>query len=284
MRPVAIFAAMFDGWEIAVVAGVGLIAGVLGGMLGVGGSVIMIPAMVALFGQNLRDGFNQHLYQAAAMLVNVAVVAPAAVRHYKAGAIVPRALVRIVPAAAVLILVGVWVSDRFDGRVGAVWLGRLLGVFLVYVVYVNIRRLISGRREVLGEATIDLRRGSAVGGVMGFMAGLLGIGGGAIAVPLQQTLLRLPLRNCIANSTAIICLTAGIGAVYKNITLSDHGLAWQTSLTLAGLLAPTAVIGGYLGGRLTHVLPLKTVRIAFIVLMVLAAWRMLAIGERWGFG
>ena len=264
---------------IALVAATGLAAGTLGGMLGVGGSVIMIPAMVMLFGQGTDDpGFNQHLYQAAAMIVNVCVVVPALIRHAKAGKVMPRVLKQILPAALICIFFGVWLSNLpvFAGAEGAVWLGRVLAVFLVYVILVNVQRLIAGRTETIGDARPTLPRASTVGATMGTVAGLMGIGGGAIAVPMQQMLLRLPLRNCIANSTAIICITAGFGAIAKNATLPPE-CSLTDSLTLAALLAPTAIVGGFIGGALTHRLPLRAVRVAFIVLMLAAAWKMAAL-------
>jgi len=270
---------MFDPLSIVLLAATGLVAGLLGGMLGVGGSVIMIPAMVALFGQaTVEPGFNQHLYQAAAMIVNLCVVIPALVRHAKAGAVTPRALTLMVPGALVFILIGVALSNLpiFAGADGAIWLGRVLAIFLVYVVIVNIRRLLAGRAESMGEARVTLTRGSAVGASMGTVAGLMGIGGGAIAVPMQQMLLRLPLRQCIANSTAIIAVTAGVGAIAKNATLPP-ACSIGDSLTMAGLLAPTAIVGGYLGGALTHKLPVKAVRVAFIMLLIVAAWKMAAL-------
>lgn len=274
---------MFEPWIIIAVGLTGLAAGTLGGMLGVGGSVIMIPVLVILFGQGDRQaGFNQHLYQAAAMIVNLAVLLPATRRHYQAGAIQPMALKRIIPFAAVFILVGVALSNlplfspeaRFGGASGPVWLGRVLALFLVYVVVVNIRRLITGRAEAAGQARLGWPRAGGVGLAMGLVAGLMGVGGGAIAVPLQQLLMRLPLRHAIANSATIICVTAGLGAIYKNATLGQHGLDWRNSLLLAGLLAPTAIVGGYLGGRLTHRLPVGVVRVTFIGLMIIAAWKM----------
>ena len=84
---------------------------------------------------------------------------------------------------------------------------------------------------------------------MGLIAGLLGIGGGANAVPLQHMVLRLPFRTCIANSSAVICVTATLGAVYKNATLGQHGYDWHESLALGWLLAPSCWLGGYLGAR-----------------------------------
>ena len=68
----------------AVLAAVGLLAGVLGGLLGVGGSILMIPAMVFLFADRYGPE-GQHLYQAAAMIVNLFVVLPAVDRHRRAG-------------------------------------------------------------------------------------------------------------------------------------------------------------------------------------------------------
>jgi uncharacterized membrane protein YfcA len=272
---------MFTLPTILAIAATGLVTGTLGGMLGVGGSVIMIPVLVLLFGQDAHPGFNQHLYQAAAMLVNVAVVLPALRRHHQAGGVSFRALRLILPAALVCVILGVMLSNApiFAGSGGAVWLGRVLTVFLVYVIYVNIRRLLDVQREpqVPHTSHITWPRAAGVGVAMGTTAGLMGIGGGAIAVPLQQMLMRLPLRHAISNSCAIICITALVGGIYKNATLASHGLAWTDSLKIAGLLAPTALVGGYIGGKLTHLLPVGLVRAMFIVLMIVAAWKMAAI-------
>ena len=280
-------------WQFALVAVIGLLAGTLGGMLGVGGSVIIIPALTMALGR------DQHLYQAAAMAVNVCVAVPAALRHRKAGAMTPEVLRWMLPAAIACVLLGVWLSNAefFAGRDGGVWLGRLLALFLLYVVWVNVGRLrrewraprADAEQHESGEpwtastvpvpATQSAPRCATVGAVMGTIAGLLGIGGGAIAVPLQQTLLRLPLRNAIANSTAIISVSAAIGAAVKLATLDQHGsaerpLTWVAGLLLAACLAPTAFVGGRLGATLTHVLPIRWVRLAFVVLMSVAAVRM----------
>jgi len=276
--------------SLLVIAAIGLIAGTLGGMLGVGGSTIMIP------GLTLAVGYDQHLYQAAAMIANVAVSVPAAWRHRKAGAIVPQALRWMLPAALVAILLGVAISNLsiFSGRDGGVWLGRILALFLIYVIFVNIRKLLAkparpslaaistGDLQPTAQPAVRARPSLVCGGLMGLVAGLLGIGGGAVAGPLPQGLLKLPLRSCIANSSAVICITAGVGALYKNATLAQHAaegqtLTWQTGLLVGALLAPTAFVGGRVGASLTHRLPLGAVRAAFVLLMIVAAWKMAAL-------
>jgi len=290
--------------ELVQVALLGLVAGTLGGMLGVGGSVVMIPGLVFILGR--PTGTEQHLYQAAAMIANVAVSVPAALRHRRAGAMTPAALRWMLPAALVCVVAGVALSNLpiFAGQDGGVWLGRLLAVFLAYVIYANVRKLLAsrpgrGRTGVAAAAndqSITSRsftnqgsratpaRGLAVGTLMGTTAGLLGIGGGAVATPLQQTLMKLPLRSCIANSSAVICVSAAVGAVYKNLSLSgqpvpagSEPVTWTAGLTLGLLLAPTAFLGGRLGASLTHALPLRMIRVAFIALMVVACWKMAAL-------
>ena len=253
----------------------GLCAGVLGGLLGIGGSVIMIPAITILLDK------NQHLAQAAAMIVNVAVSAPAAWRHHLADAVRWDIFRRVLPFGLVFILIGVAVSDLFTGRLEPL-LTRLFGAFLIYVIFVNILRMVRGRADHEGaDATDGWLPCGIVGAITGFTGGLLGIGGGIIAVPLLQRLCRLPLRQCIATSSAVMVITAVIGATRKNMTLPTHvdeagqALEIMDSLIVAGCLAPTAMIGGFLGARLNHVLPLSAVRIAFLVLLALASARML---------
>lgn len=256
----------------------GLLAGTLGGLLGVGGSTVMIPGLTLLL------GYQQHLYQAAAMIANIAVSIPAALRHHRAGLLVPQALKWMLPGGLVLVLVGVWVSNWpiFSGAQGGLWLGRVLAVFLIYVSIVNAMRLSGAAavREQQAAAQVTPLRSLTAGSLMGWMAGLLGIGGGAVAVPLQQVLLKLPLRQSIANSSAIICVSAGVGSVYKTATLGQHDTSPWTGLLLAGLLAPTCWIGGQLGASLMHRLPTRPIRIAFIALMLVSAWKMAAIP--WG--
>ena len=271
------------------IALIGLIAGTLGGLLGVGGSVITIPGMAILFG----TGENQHLYQAAAMTANLAVAIPAARRHKQAGALRPSVLKWMLPVTIVFIVIGVLASNLpvfnvKDGGEGGLWLGRVLAVFMVYVIVVNLRKLFRSQEKKAADWAREPKdtpaRCGAVGVVMGFAAGLMGIGGGALAVPLQQTLVKLPFRNAIANSSFVMVFSAGIGAVLKLTTLEQHyptlpnaDPAWFTAVMLALVLAPTAIIGAGVGAKLTHTLRPRYVRIAFILMMIAAAYKMAAI-------
>lgn len=259
--------------DLIILIVVGLAAGLLGGLLGIGGSIVMIPVLTLVLGR------NQHLSQAAAMIVNVFVAVPALIRHHAAGAVDWRIVRRMLPSGLILIVLGVELSNRLDGAA----LMRLFGVFLLYVIFVNVRRLIVGRPS---NGEDGIRRGwiaaSAVGGIMGFMAGLLGIGGGVIAVPLLQRICRLRLRQCIACSTALMCVTAAVGAIRKNMALASlvdatgNALDFHQSLLIAACLAPTALVGGHFGAGLTHSISLRWLRVAFVALISVACVKFLA--------
>lgn len=258
-----------DPASILILLCVGLSAGIVGGMIGIGGSIIIIPAMVILFHDRPWD--DQHLYQAAAMIVNVTVAVPATIRHFKARAI-PMDLFRIMlPATAIAIVFGVLLSNQ----IGHSRLRALFAVFLLYIVFDTLRRIVARRadHEAL-SSRVTAPRGIFVGSVMGALSGLLGIGGGAIAVPLAHTVCRLPLRQCIAVSAAVMCLTAGVGAAIKVATLPRFGREPLEAIGLALVLAPTALLGGFIGAGLTHRLPIQTVRIFFAAVMFVAALRM----------
>ena len=94
--------------QILELIAIGLAAGVLGGMMGIGGSTITIPAMAVIFAGAAWD--NQHLFQAAAMIANMAVAVPAAARHRKAGAIPWKWVKFFLPASVISIIAGVLIS------------------------------------------------------------------------------------------------------------------------------------------------------------------------------
>lgn len=260
---------LIEGVDILVLLVVGLIAGVAGGMLGIGGSVVIIPALAWVFHRRPVD--DQHLFQAAAMLVNVAVALPATVRHHKARAI-PWHFVRIfLPATLVFIVAGVMISNALDGE----HLRVLFALFLLYVVGSTLLKLARDTPEYpTASERITTARGATVGAVTGTAAGLLGIGGGIVSVPMAHVLCRVSLRRCIAASAFVMIVSSAFGATLKILTLPAHDQSPAHALVMALMLAPTALIGGWVGAGLTHRAPIQTLRAVFSVLLLIMAGRM----------
>ncbi len=258
--------------ETLMLLAVGLVAGLLGGLLGIGGSVIMIPAMVFLFHDRAWD--NQHLYQAAAMVVNIVVAAPAMRRHQQAGA-VPREYVRIfLPVTMAFMIVGVLLSNMLDGDV----LRQLFALFLVYVVAATALKVFRKAADhTPEEARITPARSGVIGVATGTMGGLIGIGGGIVSVPLAQIICKMPLRNAIAASASTMVFSSTLGAALKLATLHNRGVSWQQALLLAAALAPTALLGGHLGAGLTHRVPVNAMRLVMAVVLAVMAARMMGL-------
>ena len=259
--------------NIGILAFVGLIVGAVGGMFGVGGSIILIPALNEVLGP------NQHLYQSAAMIVNLFVSLPAILQHRRAGAIDGATVRRIVPAALVAVLLGVTVSElRFFSGTGEAYLRLLFGLFLFSCAAYDVYRL-SRRAEpsasLAGKSHWKLT--ALVALPTGFAAGLLGVGGGILAVPLQRRFLGVPIRNAIANSAAIIVATSLVGSIYKNIAYAaDPSVTAGTDpMLLALILIPTAVMGSLVGSRLTHIVPLRVVKGGVVMLLLVSSVRMI---------
>lgn len=248
---------------------IGLLAGVLGGLLGLGGSIIMIPALSLLFAA--RGWSNQHLYQAAAMIANVVISIPGAVMHRRAGT-VPHELIRwLLPSMCAFIVLGVLLSNLLDDAT----LRGIFAAFLVYVAAVTIWKVIRRAPDHEHEAAIITpARGLGIGAVTGTMGGLLGIGGGVLAVPLMQWICRLPMKRAIAASASVMVISSAIGATFKSATLGQHGVAWTSAVILAACLAPTAVIGGLIGARLSRTAPLTAIRVVFGIVVLATAARM----------
>ena len=262
--------------DYLVFATIGVVMGVFGGLLGIGGSVIMIPALVFAFGE------NQHLYQASAMICSFFVGASATIVHRSEKVLMWDVLKWLIPAAAVGSVIGVAISNSsvFAGE-NSYLLARILGGFMVYVVVYNCLKFGGSDGGADGFDISGVRRSAGLSIVCGLLsgvpAGLLGLGGGVLLVPTQQLFLRLPLKRAISNSAAAIALLTILAAVYKTATLPQHGIAAIEALKISAVVIPGAIIGAFLGGRGVHRLPSRVVRIVFIVLMALACYKLLTV-------
>ena len=262
--------------DYLIFAAIGIVMGLFGGLLGIGGSIVMIPALVFAFGE------NQHLYQASAMICNFFVGTTAAMVHKKADVLVLGVIKWLVPAAAVGIIIGVAISNSSAfARGNSYILARTFGLFLIYVIVYNCFKFRRPGSQA-GDFDVSKTRKSIpltvlCGLLTGVPAGLLGIGGGTICVPAQQLFLKMPLKRAISNSAATIASIALVGALYKNMTLPQHTIAITESLRIALFVIPFAIVGAFLGSRAMHKLPSNVVRAVFILLCALACYKLLTV-------
>jgi uncharacterized membrane protein YfcA len=109
--------------HIVIAIAVGLVAGVISGMLGVGGGTISIPAMVLLL------DVEQHTAQGVALAAMMFTASVAAFVHYRQGNVKLRTTLLIAPSAVAFSYLGAWAA----GQVTAEWLTRVFAIFLLII-------------------------------------------------------------------------------------------------------------------------------------------------------
>lgn len=272
------------GWtEVIELLILGWAAGFLGGLMGVGGGILMIPAMVLFFGN--RFGPNSfHDYRLAAITASFVLSLIAALRHLRERAVVLPMLRGILPFAAVGILFGGVLSFQFVGEQTAN-LKRIFGGFLLTLAIVNLVqqwRASPEKRHMQSSCPMPhrwVRIGVTIGLPAGFIAGLLAIGGGVWAVPAQRQLLGIRIRNAIANSSVMIVFisifTSATIAVSMLRQPAEQRMSPAIGLLIAAILAPGAVLGGWSGAGLTHRMPVDLLRLLFHIVLGLFGLRLM---------
>jgi hypothetical protein len=270
---------MLEWWQMAALAASGLAGGLLGGFLGIGGTVIFMPLMKIICDAKADTVIDPHTAIAVTLVLNVLVGAGSTFGHARAGRVMGSIIKVLVPCSLAASLVGVEVGNLFEGDT-QVWLWWLFGITMVYVAGLNFYRLLRPLSPVdmaPGDVVGPPPRAYAVGGVglvTGFFAGLLGIGGGAIAVPAQQILLKMRLRSAIANSAVTVVFSCLLAAIVKQVSLSMHGVGLARPWMYIGLLGVPAVVGALVGSHLTHRAPRMWLRLIFIGFILWTAWEM----------
>lgn len=238
---------------------VGLIAGVLGALLGLGGGVVVVPALELLGPRFL--GRELPIQEAvAASQVGVLSVAVASSAGY-----LGRGLVRVRTAYLLSPF------TVFGGIVGSV-LGLLLDpqvvalVFAALLAYTGVE-LLRGLNKFEVERTEFSPWARPGAGFAGIMSGLLGIGGGTVQVPVLNLLAGLPFRAAIATSTFMMGLTA-IG------TTLIYGASGRLDLGLAAPVALGILVGARAGTLFAARVPASALRLLFAALVFYTAVNM----------
>lgn len=240
-------------------------SGILGGMLGMGGGVLKVAGLLLIF------GYDMYLVRGVALITNAFVYGSASHRYRKAGLMTPELTKLLIPSAILGVILGI----IFGNYIGQRYLEKLLGLHALYVGTDMVWRMLKNKaEEVKWNAPMDEKKVVGIGIPMGFSSGSLGIGGGVLSTPLQQMLLKVPLKNAIANTcyTAIFaCSFGGIVAIGYGVHGNYFNL-WKPVLVCVSII-PGAITGGQIGSLLMKHFPVNVIRVIFAILMYFSFYR-----------
>jgi uncharacterized membrane protein YfcA len=219
-------------------------------MVGLGGGLIFSPLFVIL-------GFAKVDAASASLFLNLIAAASAAYAYSRRKMVDFSLAIPLIVSSSLAAPLGSYVNVRID-------LKPFLIIMAVVLALAGVRMLKGPPAEV-GPADLTRSRkaigGIAIGAGIGFMGGLLGIGGGVFVVPLLIYVLKTPTKIAAASSTFIVCFASLTGFLgYASLGAID----WR-------FILPAAVVcfaGGQAGARIMSTrLKGKSIRIIFSVIL-----------------
>lgn len=249
--------------------------GFLGALLGLGGGIIVVPALTLLYGVDIR-------YAIAASLISiVATSSGAAARFIKDNLTNLRLAVLLELGTVSGAMTGFLVSSRITGQA----LYVLFGGFLFVSAFLMLRKKGDHRSEIdhpwsqrLKLAGTDYKVANVPFGLFsmyfaGVLSALLGIGSGIFKVMAMDNAMKLPMKVSSATSNFMIGVTAAAsaGAFFLRGDVRPE-IACPVSL---GILA-----GSWIGAGVMTKMPAQTIRKIFVVVMLVVAIQMMHRGLR----
>lgn len=218
--------------EILLIAFIILIISIVFSMLGVGGGLVYVPLFFFL-------GFPVHIAISTSLLLNGLTTFSAGIIYIKERMVDGKLAVPLIISSGIGAPVGAYTTSYVDIKV-------ILGLVAAMLIFGALRMWFSAKqREQVGEISL-LRKlffSLIIGFCIGFISGLLGVGGGMFIVPLLIFALRTPTKIAVATTAFIVVFSSFTGFI-------THYSIGHFDLTFALPAAVCAVIGGQIGSRI----------------------------------
>lgn len=249
---------------------IGFIAGIFAGLFGIGGGIVMVPALVLFAGFPLVKATGTSL---AAIMLPVGILG--VIAYYRARILDLRAAAFLSTGLLISVIVGAWLAHTLPAEV----MRKLYALFCLYVSWTFIKPL-EKLKKFRGESYLPEPEPDennlphphflaliAIGLLAGVMAGMFGIGGGNIIVPFLVLFLHYPPKRAIATSLAALLPPIGLpGVIY-------YYKAGTLDIRMAALLAIGLLLGTVFGAKINIQLPTAKVKLLYGFFLIFVAIR-----------
>lgn len=256
---------------LAILLAVGAFAGILAGLLGVGGGIVLVPAYYAVFA---AMGYGSDSLMQVCVATSLATIIVTSVRsvmaHHRKGAVDWPVLKSWAPWIAAGALVGVLVVSRLQT-------GTLQAIFGCIALFIAGYMALGRTEWRLGSAMPRGIKRAILAPIVGFLSVLMGIGGGSFGVPLM-TLHGMPIHRAVATAAGFgftIALPSALA--FLLVPVPDAPPFTLGAINIAAFLITIAMTltTAPLGAALAHRLDPKPLKRVFAVFLAVVALNML---------
>ncbi len=251
----------------------GLGSGFLAGLLGIGGGMMMVPFItIILSGRGVGPDLAVKMAIATSMATIIFTSLSSVRAHHQHGAVRWDLVKGLAPG---IVLGGAVASLGVFALLKGSWLALFFAAFVSFsATQMFLDKKPAPTRQVPGIGGLI-----SAGGVIGFLSGLVGAGGGFVSVPFM-TWCNVAIHNAVATSAALgfpIALANVVGYIIsgqavQNLPPHSFGYVWLPAL---GVIASCSVLTAPLGARAAHNLPVKPLKRVFASILYLLAAYML---------
>lgn len=238
--------------------GIGLVAGGLGGALGLGGGFLVVPALNSLMGLEPRKSIGTSSF------VVLATSASAVCSYIYEGLTSFRAAAAIGVTAIVSARIGATMTNKVKPKTLKKGFGAWLMIVSV-LIFAKAMKLLPVTSSVShAGATAAIFPLSAVGIASGMISGLLGVGGGTVLVPVLALFFAFPQSE--AQGSALLAMLFP-----SVVSTSTHWSKGNVDRELVAFAIFGALLGGFGGGSIAAILPERALRMIFAAVLSMVA-------------
>ena len=250
----------------------GMVAGIIGGLLGLGGGIIIVPSLLFLFiWQGLPADVLMHFAVATSLFTIVFTSVSSSYTHHKHKAVLWSQVFLLTPGIIIGAIFGAFIADYLSSDV----LRRTFGIFEIFVAYqIGLAVKPTGQRALPGRNGMIF-----AGGSIGTLSTIMGIGGGTLTVPFL-TWCQVDIRQAVATSAACGFPIALVGTLTMIFTGLDYSNLPENSIgyvywPAAVSILVTSVLFAPVGAKLAHTMPVNSLKRVFAVVLACVGLRML---------
>lgn len=261
-------------WLVPLLLLAGAFAGLLAGLLGVGGGIVIVPALYHIFSYlEVADEVRMHL----AVGTSLAIIIPTSIRsvmaHHARGSFDRGLFDQWVPGIIIGVLAGTWLANLAEFHM-------LTMIFATVALIVALYMALGSPHWKLADGLPANPGNSLIATVVGGISAMMGIGGGTLSVPILN-LCGIAIHRSVGTAAGfglVIAIPGTLGFIaggWGIPQLPDFSVGYVNWLGFL-LIAPATLLTVPLGAKLAHSLSQTGLRRAFALFLGLTSARMFA--------